>query len=112
MKTRTLAAVVAGLMLNLAEFDAQAVDVRSIRSCGAWIKDQQEGNIPGEAANRFWLLGFLSGFAVGANKDLLRGTDNDSIQLWVDNYCRANPLDDVIAAGHALAVELIRKKNL
>jgi hypothetical protein len=40
--------------------------------------------------------------------DLLKGTDNDPLAIWVCNYCRAHPLDDLHEAGMPLALELIK----
>lgn len=90
---------------------AFAVDTRGARSCGVWIKERQP-NGGGGISSQTWLVGYLSGLAVGLGKDFMKGTDNDSIYLWVDNYCRANPLEHLLSAGEELATELIRKKNL
>lgn len=89
---------------------AFAVDTRGVRSCGVWIKERQNGR--GGISSQTWLVGYLSGLAVGSGKDFMNGTDNDSIYLWVDNYCRANPLEHLLSAGEELATELIRKKKL
>ena len=34
--------------------------------------------------------------------DFLVGTDFDGLMVWIDNYCRANPLDTIGAAEVAL----------
>ncbi len=52
-----------------------------------------------------WLLGYLSGLAVGASSDYLRKLDNDSIFVYTDNYCQANPLKSLADAGVALILE-------
>jgi hypothetical protein len=59
-----------------------------------------------------WLVGYLSGVAAGLDKDLLTGMNNDSIFLWMDNYCRANPLRRIDEGGYTLALEIIRTKKL
>ena len=109
MKSKTVAFVMSGLIFNTAAFDAQAVEVRGTPTCSGWIK--QKGTLQG-SGNKGWLVGFLSGVAVESDKDFLLGTDSDALFLWVDNYCQANPLNDVALAGWALSVELRLKKDL
>ena len=53
-----------------------------------------------------WLSGILTGLAIGMNVDILAEPDGDSIALWMDNYCRAHPLDKLSAGAVALALEL------
>jgi hypothetical protein len=61
--------------------------------------------------SKSWFLGYLSGRADESGKNLLKGTDNDSIFLWLDNYCRANPGKSLENAGAELARELIKQKQ-
>jgi hypothetical protein len=112
MKTKFVVLIMAGLMLSTAMVNVEAVQVRGGRSCGVWIKDKDNSNSLASTTNVTWLVGFLSGIAFALNKDFLRGTDNASLELWVDNYCRANPLHDSDDAGARLAIELIRKNGL
>lgn len=86
-----------------------AVEIRGTRSCGEWLTDSPSGLGSG---NRSALIGFLVGLAVGTDKDFLKGTDNPSIFLWMDNYCRSNPLKHTIQGGDALYRELVREKGL
>jgi hypothetical protein len=97
--------VLAGLMLGTASVEAQAVEIRGVISCGRWFQ-------PESGFYKAWLNGFLSGIAFGTNVDILKGTDKESIYLWIDNYCRANPLKDLDDAGLALFDELKRQKRL
>lgn len=78
--------------------------------CGEWFTKPQ---------TKDWLLGYLSGFNVGTlsqmgyppNYDPL-GKLNSSAQayLWMDNYCRANPLKTVLDGALNLYNELRAKK--
>jgi hypothetical protein len=95
-------------MLTSMELAARAIEVRGIRSCGEWVSDNKTLAL----GNQTWLLGYLSGIAVATGKQVLNGTDNQSIYLWVDNYCRANPLKSLPDAGNALYFELVKQKNL
>jgi hypothetical protein len=78
-------------------------------SCGSWTASRRTGqaSLPEQ-----WILGFLSGVgdvsasnanAVGGvtERDPLNGVDAQAVWAWVDNYCRANPLDKVVRAGEA-----------
>ena len=105
------ATLLIGLMLSATVLEANAVEIRGLISCGVWVKDRVEKEI-GEVVNEMWLIGYLSGLATGANSDFLRGSDNESIFLWVDNYCRANPLKNLDDAGIYLAYELQKQKGL
>ncbi|USU21332.1 hypothetical protein [Paraburkholderia fungorum] len=89
---------------------ADAVTVRGAPSCGTWVKDRLSDDWP-QLTDKEWLIGYLSGVAITGRKDFLKGTDNDSLSLWVDNYCHANPLNDVADAGDALSRELIGRKG-
>jgi hypothetical protein len=77
-------------------------------SCGQWV---QQRNPDGRTAEvyRFWLLGYVSGLAVASGTDKLKSTDSASIELWMDNYCRANPLKYVDEGGTVLFNELGEK---
>lgn len=97
-------------LLILVPTVCQAVTIRGVPSCGDWVENRALNNVLG-VANEFWLLGYLSGLAVGSNRDFIKGTDNPSLFLWVDNFCRASPLKDVADAGSQLLRELTRQKG-
>nr|WP_181377810.1 hypothetical protein [Polaromonas sp. W9N]AWD72382.1 hypothetical protein pW9NP1_p003 [Polaromonas sp. W9N] len=109
MKTQ-IYTVLLVLTLTITTMNAEAVQIRGARSCGQWISDKgtEQLTVP----NRTWALGFLSGMAFSSGKDVVRGTDNETIFLWIDNYCRANPLQDIIGAVENLFTELVRQKRL
>jgi hypothetical protein len=88
-----------------------AVEIRGFPSCGTWLKQGNERQYPA-MTNASWLLGYLSGKASGLSKDFLKGTDNETIYHWVENYCRAYPTKDVDDAARDLAKELIEQKGL
>jgi hypothetical protein len=71
-------------------------------SCGTWTAWRREGraSLPEQ-----WILGFLSGvgYEGGGGDNPLNGVDADAVWAWMDNYCRANPLDRVAKAGAAFA---------
>ena len=90
---------------------AFAVEIRGFPSCETWLK---KGSARPYRAmtNEFWVLGYLSGKASGLDKDFLKGTDNEKIYHWIDNYCRAYPGKDVDDAARELVRDLIEQKEL
>ncbi|MDM0057346.1 hypothetical protein [Variovorax fucosicus] len=102
--------LVAVLLVLLAS-GANAVSIRGPVSCGAWVKERQEAGW-GTQTNQAWLVGYLSGVAAASDKDFIKGTDNPSIFLYLDNFCRANPLKTIDEAADALTIELIKQKKL
>ena len=105
---KTLLATVTLLWLGLAAPQGVGIETRGVRSCGAWIS--QVGTVG--LANRTWFIGFLTGIAFMSNKDFLHGTDNESLYLWLDNYCRSNPLKMIDDGGYLLFLELVKQKRL
>ena len=85
-------------------------------SCAEWLKlrafDGQSGHL-GELAQLYqlhaWVDGFISGtnIAKGGQPDILSSKPSfRAMYAVIDNYCRANPLDNVASAASALANEL------
>ncbi len=85
-----------------------AVMVRGAPSCGSWVKNRADDSWLMRTEGS-WLVGYLSGRASASNKDFLRDSNNDSLFLWVDNYCQANPLMDLDDAGIELSKELMKR---
>ena len=94
--------------------NANAVLARGVVGCGKWIAASERKASDGYLFIFYqgWVLGFLSGSAVQTNKDILKNTDNESLYLWIDNYCRANPLKSLIYGSDALFEELKKKEGL
>jgi hypothetical protein len=72
--------------------------------CGQWF------NEPRRSTAKVWLAGYLSGLnAVRAKEQtdpLGQLSSMEQAFLWVDNYCRANPLRETQDAANALFREL------
>lgn len=90
---------------------AEAVSLLGNRSCGVWIEARKEDAMMARV-HETWLVGFLSGIAFTSNINFIPGTDNSSIYLYIDNYCRKNPLSGLAAGAESLFFELKIKKNL
>jgi len=84
---------------------AQTITVMGSRSCGQWAAVSGDPTVE-RAVIKNWLTGFMSGLAMGQGKDILEQTDADSIYLWMDNYCRENPLNSLSNGGNTLYHEL------
>ncbi len=94
-----------------------------INSCGSWTRGREVTEmgtrIPmnQEAVTQIerqsWVLGFLSainGWYLprdrGVSRHLSEGTDVNGLMAWIDNYCAANPQDNLAVATDALASEM------
>jgi hypothetical protein len=87
-------------------FDATAVGAMGKYDCGEWFTS---------ALARYWLGGYLSGLNAAnlyPGKDPLdKLNSSDQMILWMDNYCKANPLRSVGEGANALYLELARTKK-
>lgn len=83
---------------------------RGAPSCGEWVAHREKSDTLA-LGNGYWLLGYLSGIAVGTGKEFLSGTDNSAINAWMDKYCQAYPLKDLTSGGSALAAELLKSRR-
>ena len=112
MKKQLLAFTVALACLSTAR--TQTKDDISISfgkfNCGQW----SEGD---NSLIKLWLVGFLGGLNVGARTTLAKpGPDPlrhlgqaNQVFLWMDNYCKANPLNTVREGAQAIYDELKNK---
>lgn len=75
-------------------------------SCGTWVAEI--GTAAG-IEDRSWVLGFLTAFdlyGLSINANVARGVNSTGLLAWIDNYCRANPLDMIGDAVEKLIAEL------
>jgi hypothetical protein len=85
------------------------------RSCGYWT---QVRTSPGasRAGPETWVAGFVSGMNQDpTHLDALDETDYDGLMAWIDNDCKAYPLQQIADAAYRLVNELraralLRKK--
>lgn len=109
--------VLASMLLIAANF-AFAQQVRTIgaglETCGKWTQDRGANTLEakiGWSQASHWVSGYLSGVFLSLEFDPLKNTDGPAILGWLDNYCRAHPLDTISQASGKLAVELIRRSK-
>jgi hypothetical protein len=70
------------------------------KSCGEWVAEKEKDSMS-YLGMQAWVAGFISGVGFSAKFEL-KETDYNAIALFVTNYCKANPLDQVIDAAEAL----------
>ena len=86
------------------------LEYRVFVQCGDWVESRKQ--VLGTASD--WqklvvetgVLAFLSGWQARSNKDVFKGTSNESIFLWMDNYCQKNPLSNTYDGAMILDYEL------
>ena len=92
----------AAAVVTAAEFGAP--------SCGEWVAHREKSDTLA-LGNAYWLQGFMAGLAAGSGKDFLNGADNAAFNGWMDKYCQANPLRDLVSGAGVLAAELQKGKR-
>jgi hypothetical protein len=116
MNLRTM--VLASVVFLFVTSPAPAVRVfgAGLSSCGEWTTARAQQNSFSNLVFSSWLLGYLSGIneALNAFKkaDVLMSHDAQGLLAWMDNYCRANPLDKVKRAADELLAELLKRANV
>jgi len=110
MKTKLLLAALVAMAVSS---PVSAAYVIGSADCGQWV-NRNGGKIPptweGLITER-WLTGFLSGLNQGdsQNRNSLKKVSAEQIFLWMDNYCKANPLKNVAYGAEDLMDELRKK---
>jgi hypothetical protein len=77
------------------------------KSCGDVVADfKQDGR--GKTYNSVWVAGYLTAINehVSSKSNVAAGTNPEAWDLWIFNYCSANPLDTLQRAASALLLEL------
>lgn len=74
-------------------------------SCGSWIDARAKKE---SLAMEYWALGFVSGANGYADQgvDLVKGTDANAMWVWLDGFCRSQPLEPFIVAVQQLCLAL------
>jgi hypothetical protein len=102
-----------GLVLVIAAADgasARKIIGAGVSSCREWQENRTMGNKV-SFQQRSWIAGYLSGYNVASNDPdfLVSKPDAAAIYIWIDNYCRNKPLDDLMHAVTALKDELVAR---
>lgn len=74
-------------------------------SCGTWPAELDVTDVR-KAVPLNFVLGIIVGKSFESNKSLMEHVDIPSVSLWMDNYCRDNPLDTIVTGALELSNEL------
>ena len=102
-----MAGVIVGAVLGGAytAVGAQGVYTRfgaGAATCGTWVKLISE--YPDQYVFNAWIAGFVSGTGWMGTK--VKPTDAAAMELFVTNYCKEHPLDNIADASEALVLAL------
>ena len=91
-------------------FAQRPVTILGAYSCGKWVEYRKENRT--EISH--WVYGFLASenFKLSYNPnmpDILLGVGPESLDLWMDKYCRENPLNSVSSGVTGLVIDLLVK---
>src|SRR4051812_16311657 len=101
LKNGVVASIVAMMLLSPPSIvQAEFISKGSAR-CGQWLEARTKNQA---LSYEFWLLGFLSGLAAGEDSNVLQSSDPASLEFWMDNFCRADPLSNVATGGTKLYI--------
>lgn len=105
--SKTFAAIVSLIVAN-AMLPACAAPVHTISfqdsSCGQWAASSNEAMT--RQVYVFWIRGFLSGHNYANQSQQTKSVTNETIALFVDKFCRDNPLMSFEGAAFRLSDEL------
>lgn len=85
---------------------AQGVIVEGGLDCGEWVEARTKST---SGHIEHYLLGLMNGLALGHGVEFWRadGTkiSRKAVYLWMDGYCRQNPLSHVVTGAVSLYME-------
>lgn len=85
---------------------AAGIAVEGDVDCGIWVKARTEGQ---SAILEGYVLGLMNGLALASQIEFWQATGvpvgREQVFLWMDNYCRANPLSRTAVGAVALMIE-------
>jgi hypothetical protein len=104
-------AIVAGSVLFVltarTAAEGQAVLGQGNVSCSSWLENHTRDD-----ARAAWILGYITGFNQYGSKpesDVSEGTTTEKMMVWIDDYCKNHPADNLYRASAALVDEFRQK---
>ena len=87
--------------------------------CGKWLENRKGELTNIQVSDMSWLGGYLSGLNTGwsvsapeiLNDPLSELESLSQALLWMDNYCKAHPLETASKGGQELFFELVKRKK-
>jgi len=82
------------------------------KSCGEFSANFR-GNGIEKLGNSIWVAGYMTAFNeyIAKQSNIAAGTDPEAWNLWINNYCNANPLESLSTATSELVAELSRRNR-
>ena len=81
-------------------------------SCGSWLEQRKDSRAwKNEAA---WMLGYLTAinrYVWRGGSNIMKDTDPEGIEKWMDLHCAANPLDNIKVSTDLLFNELAARQK-
>ena len=81
----------------IGEAAAQGIYAKGTLDCGMWIKGREE---KASEILEHYVMGTINGLALGRSVEIWKANgievSVDQAYLWLDNYCRQNPLQHVM----------------
>lgn len=79
-------------------------------SCGRYVENRKN-QVWGQ--NEYWVAGYITAYNLWTPDtwDILGTSDLDSAMLWLETYCKANPLESLGMGMHYLINELRPKRH-
>lgn len=114
MHKSLLAAVLFMMMRGVSAVDAMgnysSVDATG---CDDYISARRNTSGVFYAQISFWVSGYLTAYNTLASDtyDILGSTDHKGAMLWLENYCKENPLKNLGLGMTAFEVELFPKRH-
>jgi hypothetical protein len=82
--------------------------------CGEYVSAAEAtriGNVSAIQPYLHWLSGFVSYASSQSGVDYFKGQKTPNVQLWLENYCRAHPLEQFSMSALNLLLELSKKSQ-
>lgn len=94
--------------LAIAQPNSQVASGIGTYSCGRYIELRQQNDPMAQVMLTSWMQGFLSGmnWTLAASNQMKLLPDHQSLNSYLDKYCRDNPLQQIISGVSALHREL------
>jgi len=102
---------------NVLSASSDTFNVWGDRGCADWVNHHNNSNDMNQAyQENNWLRGFISGYSMGSDKDILANTQmtpqfNNFVIEWMNNYCRQNRGEGVTKGAILLKNELLQKQH-
>lgn len=92
---------------------ATQINVRGDQTCGNWVTARANRT---ESYVRVWLTGLFSGVALATGKDFwgtqgVNSLDSETVVVWFDKYCQANPATPLSVGARELFLERTRLRD-